>query len=310
MTKSVFGLVLWLVSATRLVAIEFDRYHSQEEIRAFMQESAAAHPDLVRMHHLGYSERGREINYVVVSKVDPESVPAIYMNATHHGNEKSGTEGVVGLLDYLVKNQTNPDVASLLETYAIYIQPLVNPDGHAAHSRYDARGMDPNRDYAYPERADENSFKSPQIRLVKELADRVRFRAAAAYHSGMEAVLWPWCYTAQRNPDQDTFFTLSRIAAQAMGMSRYAQSYSDYRTLGEFIDYSYMAHGTLAVTFEVSSDPTPPPSQLARVVARSIAGGMAFMMAVKELDQGILPIQRLPESRPTLMSQAHVSPFE
>ena len=295
MARPILGLVLWLVSASQLFAIDFTRYHSQEEINDFLAETARDNPELVTFHHLGYSERGRAINYVVVTKADVDTAPALYMNGTHHGNEKSSTEGILGLLDYLVKNQTNADVSALLESYAIYIQPLVNPDGHANSSRYDAQGRDPNRDYSYPERGDEDSFKIPSIKLVKELSDRVRFRAAAAYHSGMEGVLWPWCYTGQRNADYDTFYTLSKIAAEAMGMSKYIQSYRDYPTNGEFIDYEYMTHGTLAVTFEVSSDPTPAASQLTRIVNRSVAGAMAFMLSVRELDLGVLPLERAPD---------------
>jgi predicted deacylase len=302
MSKPIWAFVLWLVSSTSVFALDFTRYHSQDEINAYMRATAQAHPELVRFHRLGYSEGGREIDYVVVSKADPDALPAIYMNGTHHGNEKSSTEGVVALLEYLVSHQSEPTVSSLLETYAIYIQPLVNPDGHAANTRWDLEGRDPNRDYAYPERDDADSFKIQSIKLVKELADRVRFRAAVAYHSGMEGVLWPWCYTGARNPEQDTFYTLSKNAAQAMHMPRYAQSYSDYETLGEFIDYVYMAHGTLSVSFEVSNEPTPSASRLTGVVNRSVAGALAFMLSVKELDQGQLLVERAPRPTPRVAS--------
>lgn len=292
--RALIGATLWIVS-TQLFAIDFSRYHTTDEINVYLRDVAQDHPNLVRLQHLGYSERGREINYVVISKADSDTAPALFINGTHHGNEKSGTEGVLGLIDFLTTNSTDPDVAALLDTYAIYIQPLVNPDGHAANSRFDPQGRDPNRDYSYPDRGDEDSFKVQPVRLVKQLTDRVRFRAAAAFHSGMEAVLWPWCYTSQRNADYDTFYTLSKLTARAMGVDRYVQSFRDYPTSGEFIDYVYNTHGTMALTLEVSADPAPPPASLPRLVRRAVAGGMAFMLGIRELDQGLLPLERAPE---------------
>lgn len=291
MSRALWAVLCWLVSATDLWAIDFTRYHTQEEINGYLKEVATTHPELAHMHFLGYSQRGRDINYLVLTKGDPDALPAIYLNGTHHGNEKSSTETVLAVLDYMVTHRTNPEVAEILDSYAVYFQPLVNPDGHAANTREDFQGKDPNRDYSFPERSDEDSFKTPQIKLVKELADRVRFRAAAAFHSGMEGVLWPWCFTAQRPADNDAFYTISKATAQAMGMTRFVQSFSDYATRGEFIDYVYMAHGTVAVTVEVSNDATPPASRLKAVVDRAVAGSMTFMLQILELDRGQLKLE-------------------
>lgn len=294
MARIWFALILFVFSLPAL-GIEFNKYHTQEEIKSFMLEVSRQHPELVKMKFLGYSQQGREIHYLIVSKHDPETVPALYFNGTHHGNEKSSTEGILGLIDFVVQNRAQPVVSEVLEQYALYFQPLVNPDGHALHSRSDSLGRDPNRDYSFPERDEQDSFKIQDVRLVKSLVDQVKFRAAVAYHSGMEAILWPACYTPQRTSDADTFYTLSKISADAMGIRRYVQSYYDYPTKGEFIDYVYTSHGTLALTFEVSADPTPPSSQIKQYVQRSVKGGIAFMRAVMALDRGTLTIQRAPD---------------
>lgn len=288
-------VLAWLGTSAEAWALSFERYHSQDEINAYMRDLARTYPTLVRQHQLGYSERGREINYVVLSKHDPAGLPAIYLNGTHHGNEKASTEAVLALIDFLVAKRNDPDVGSILGTYALYVQPLVNPDGHAENTRGDAYGRDPNRDYADFEHPTEESFRSQPIRLVKELVDKVRFRAAAAFHAGMEGVLWPWGYTANRSNDYDLFYTLSKITAQAMRMTKYTQSFLDYPTKGEFIDYVYNTHGTLALTVEVSGEGTPPASMLDQVVKRSIAGSMAFLLSVQELDLGKFEVQRAPD---------------
>lgn len=295
--KAIVLAIAMCAWATPLLAIDFSHYHSQDEINEFLRDTARAAPEFAHFHNLGYSDQGREINYLVLAKGDPDALPAVYLNGTHHGNEKSSTETVLGVIDYLVKHRTDPEVARLVETYAFYLQPMVNPDGHAADSRGDALGRDPNRDYAFPERGDDDSFKIAPVRLVKELVDKVHFRAAIALHSGMEGVLWPWCFSPQRSPEADTFYTLSKLTAEAMGMQRFAQSYRDYPTRGEFIDYAYMTHGTLAVTIEVSSEGNPAATRLAYYVQRGILGALVYYHGVMQLDEGLLEIKRAPDTR-------------
>ena len=290
MVRAVVCLVTWLAFSKLALGHEFLGYHSQENIQLSLRELASAYPHFVRFHSLGKSEQGRPIDYVVISNVEPEQVPAIYINGTHHGDEKASTESVLGLIDYLIQNRRVPAVRELLSNYAIYLQPIVNPDGHAANSRYDARGIDPNRDYSYPGRSDDESFKTPAVRLIKELTRKIKFRAALAFHSGMEGVLWAWAHSAETSNDYDTYYTLAKLTANAMGINRYQQSYWDYPTQGEFIDYVYMAHGTLAMTVEVANTPTPPPNELSAIVKRAIAGSVAFMLAIMDLDHGVLRI--------------------
>ena len=97
MSRALWAVLFWLVSASDLWAIDFTRYHSQEEINSYLKEVATAHPELAHFHLLGYSQRGREVNYLVLSKGDADALPAIYLNGTHHGNEKSSTEAALGL---------------------------------------------------------------------------------------------------------------------------------------------------------------------------------------------------------------------
>ena len=126
--------------------------------------------------------------------------------------------------------------------------------------------------------------------------DSHKIRAAAAYHSGIEEIIWPWCYTGDGTPDKDLFYTLAQKTATAMQYDRYLQSYDDYETEGEFIDYAYMTQKTLALTFEVSSDYTPAESELDSVVKRSVLGAMAFIDGVRDTDNGALKTRVAPHS--------------
>ncbi|MEN9834943.1 MAG: hypothetical protein RL011_1136 [Pseudomonadota bacterium] len=286
------ALVFWLITPGLAWGISFQEYHNQDEIRSYLVHVAAENPQLVRFQNLGYSDAGRPIDLVTLTSGDPETLPAIYINGTHHGDEKSSTEATLGIVDYLVKHKQEVLVRELLGSYVLYIQPMVNPDGHAVNTRFDANGVDPNRDYAIPGRTDDDAFRTPIIRLVRDLMRRVKFRAALALHSGMEGVLWAWGHSSERPPDVDQFFTIARLMARAMGIEHYRQSFADYPSQGEFIDYAYMNHGTLALTLEVSRIPAPPPKELGGVVRRAIAGMMTFMLAVSDLDRGFLTITR------------------
>jgi hypothetical protein len=275
--------------------LTFERYHTQDEINNYMSQEAQNHPDLVQKKTLGTSAQGREISYVIVAKGTPSQ--SIYINGTHHGDEWSATESTLALIDYLIANKDTPEVSQVLTNYAVYVQPLVNPDGHQAKTREDSFGNDPNRDYSFPGQSDEQSFKLKEIQLVKSLVDSVHFRAAAAYHSGIEEVLWSWCYTKKTTPDNSILINLGKTVAEAMGFDRYLQSYNDYATTGEFIDYAYMKDNTMALTFEVSEIKTPPASQLQGIVDNSIKGAMAMMETVHRADLGQIDLHVVQHAR-------------
>jgi hypothetical protein len=288
-TLGILGFILFNLHANSVCAqdLHFNAYHTQEEINLFMRNEAMKYPNLVHFQILGSSKQGREISYVTVgTRTD---APAIYFNGTHHGNEWSSTEGILGLIDFLVTHAADPAISAYLNSYTFYLQPLVNPDGHAAQDRMDSLGRDPNRDYSWSGRADANSFKVPEIQLVKKLMEQIKPRAAAAYHSGIEEVLWPWCYSSQATSDASTLLQITKETADAMGFNRYMQSYFDYVTDGEFIDYAYFKFHTTALTVEVSTIKIPPASDLAPIVDRSVKGALAFVKAIQESDLGILP---------------------
>lgn len=277
-------LILLTVSATGFVptalALQFQRYHAQTEIAQYLRSTAQEYPDVARFVVLGQSLQGREIAYVAITKNWSPDVPAIYFNGTHHGNEKASTEAVLGLIEFLVNQKDRPEVDQLLRRYRIVLQPLVNPDGHAANSRTDSQGIDPNRDYATPTRAESDAFRLVETRLVRRLLSNERVIASAAFHSGLEAVLWPWCNSPSQSQHDPVFKALGQTVAHTMGLNRYTQSFNDYQTDGEFIDFAYMKFGVYALTFEVAHEATPHAELLPAVVKRAVNGSMAFLQAL------------------------------
>jgi len=284
-----FILNLGCLPTARAELLRFDHYHSQDEINNFLRLEAKQNPKFVWFQNLGHSVQNREISYVIISHGNPRKLPAIYLNGTHHGDEWSSTESILALIDFLVGHHSEAIVAHILDSYALFLQPLVNPDGHAASTREDSFGRDPNRDYAYPGSDPSKVFQVPEIRLVKNLVDQVHFHGAIAFHSGFEEILWPWCYTNLSTGDHNVLAQTSQVVAQSMGFDRFLQSYFDYPTEGEFIDYLYAKDRTLALTFEVSEIKTPPVSSLSGIVSNSIKGTLTYIFALEAKESGNLP---------------------
>jgi hypothetical protein len=273
----------------RLPAISFATYHTQPQITAYLQAVAAAVPCLAQYKVLGQSMQGRDLPYLVIDATGQPNPPAVFANGTHHGDEPASTEAALWLPDCLLrKSVTDAPVRDLLRRYAFYVLPVVNPDGQAANNRLNAGGLDINRDYSYPERSDADSFKTAEARLIKSLQERVGFRAAIAFHSGAQEVLWPWCYSGSATIDDGFFTAAGQKTAQAMSFAVYQQSFDDYPTTGEYIDYAYWKSQTLAATFEVSTVKTPSAASLAGVVDSACKGSIAWVQAVADHAAGRL----------------------
>ena len=281
--------VFWLFFASwqeaKAFEISFDRYHSQNFINRYLLELEILYPDLVIHRNLGESQMGREISMIIMGKnIDlSEKRPAIYLNGTHHGNEKSSTEAVLAVIDHLIRNRNQQPVNRILKKFHIFLQPLVNPDGHARNSRFSSTGFDPNRDYATPRKPESESFTLKETRLVKSLLETRRFIGSIAYHSGVEAIFWPWCFSRERNKGTKLFRSIAAIMADSMGFSYFQQSYNDYKTDGEFIDYAFMKYGTYAMTLEVSREHTPSPRRLRYVMQRTVKGTLSFIESIEKI---------------------------
>jgi hypothetical protein len=272
-----------------LPSIDFAAYHTLDQMLAYLRSVAVAAPSVATYNAIGISKRGRELGTLTINATCLPHAPAVFFNGAHHGDEGSSAEATLALADTLLRRSaTDASVRDLLQTYSFTIMPVVNPDGFAANTRVNADGEDINRDYPYPGRSENDSFKTREASLVKYLQESQEFVGAIAFHSGSEEVLWPWCYIGTGTADEAFFLAAGKKAAAAMGVSVFQQSYDDYPTQGEYIDYAYAKSRTLAATFEVSSGRRPDPSLLAGVVERANQGAVAWVQAMSDRVAGHL----------------------
>ncbi len=77
-----------------------------------------------------------------------EDEPEFKYSANHHGDETVGIEMTLRLAELLVDNYgTDPTLTELVDEMEIWLWPIYNPDGYVAGSRYNANGVDLNRDF-------------------------------------------------------------------------------------------------------------------------------------------------------------------
>ena len=103
----------------------------------------------------------------------------------------------------------------------------------------------------------------PEVQAIQDFFTFVPPRAMITGHTGIQCVLYPWCYTPNPTPDHDFMSTTAetmRLAIQNTVQTvrpnvRFyqMQSYFDYPTAAEMIDWMYGRLGTHAYTVEVYS---------------------------------------------------------
>ena len=139
------------------VPITFDDYHGNTGTVEYLQKVARAYPDITELIEIGQSTLGRTQYVLVISnmrtgttidkmielrnmrKENIQNVtpmkpyhgkPGQWIDGGTHGNEYTGTEVCLYIIDKLVTGyDTDPALKQLIDDNAFYICPIVNPDG-------------------------------------------------------------------------------------------------------------------------------------------------------------------------------------
>jgi hypothetical protein len=141
---------------------------------------------------IGSSFQGRDLYKIVVEQTTGlPSGPAwadaskkhVLILGRQHGNETMTNYILEGFIDYLIGRRPNQPPADMLERMNFVFYPFVNPDGAVADQRYNAQGLDLNRQWR-----SEDCTASPAHEIVIfqcdfEAEGRSRvFRMGADFH--------------------------------------------------------------------------------------------------------------------------------
>jgi hypothetical protein len=145
-------------SAAQKVPISFNDYHGYTGAVNYIRQIAAAYPEITELLEIGKSNLHKRPIYVLVisnmktgTTIDrhvelahPRNLevkdiphfkpyvgkPGQYIDGGMHGNEFTGTEVCLCIIDKLVSGYgSNPEITRLVDNKTFYINPVVNPDG-------------------------------------------------------------------------------------------------------------------------------------------------------------------------------------
>jgi murein tripeptide amidase MpaA len=192
----------------------FEPYSWERHLRLLGE---VAENPLARVHDLGSSVDGRDMNLVVIG--NPQAQKKIWFIARQHPGETMAEWFIEGLIDSLL-DDANPIARKLLQRAVFYIVPNMNPDGSVrGNLRTNAAGANLNREWMTP-----TPERSPEVLCVKNKIHEVGCDMFFDIH-GDEAL--PYNFVAGN--EMLSNFTPEQAAFQKAFIERYKQSSPDFQ---------------------------------------------------------------------------------
>ncbi len=257
-----------------------ETYHTYEAVSNILDSLAGEYAALCRVYSLGKTVGGREIWALKISD-NPEmeeAEPEVKFVGAIHGNEALSQEMMLYFIDFTLSSYTTTDrIQKLVDSTEIWVVPNMNFDGTFLGQRFNANGVDLNRDF--PDREfdleSDTTGREPETRALMHWTKNHSFVLSAGFHSGALVVNYPWDKNLDGSgyaatPDDATFRCISLAYARnnpSMSMSTtFDQGITNgadwYETSGSMQDWNYYWHGCMDVTVELSVEKEPPASGL------------------------------------------------
>ncbi len=263
-------------------------YHNYATLTDELNIYAASYPDICRLYSLGQSVEGRELWAVLISDNpdDEEDEPEFKYVAAIHGDENLTSEICLYFIDLLLTNyETDERITNLIDSTAIWIVPLMNPDGLERNSRANANGFDLNRNFPLLTDSSLNIFtgepldatnRQPEVQHIMNWTVENSFVLSANMHTGALLVCYPYGYNEQMSavdtpsPDDLLFKEISRRYTMHNPPMWNSSQFPDgiinaadwYSVRGAIDDWNYRYVSCNEVCIELSNNFRPPASQI------------------------------------------------
>jgi len=144
-----------------------------EEMMQFLNDRVSEHPELISMKIIGQTAEGRDVPLITVSRNDgEENKLRVFYIGRVHGNEPSGTEG---LLHFIRQLAEDPEVNALLRRVDFFILPNINIDGAEINTRRTVgHDIDLNRDFT--------KLCTPEAVIVHAAANMIQPHIVVDFH--------------------------------------------------------------------------------------------------------------------------------
>lgn len=176
MNKIVYLIILYsallLAQQTPLEKNNYEKLTSYDELKDFVYQLDNL-SDFMKVEIIGQSVEGRNLYALKFSTSEfgkDTSKIKVLIFAQQHGDEQSGKEGALLLASELIK----PELAGMLKNIDFVLIPQLNPDGSEIDTRFNANGMDLNRNHLI--------LTEPETIATHKLFDRYLFEATMDVH--------------------------------------------------------------------------------------------------------------------------------
>ena len=124
-------------------------YHDYYETTDTLSDFKIEYPDLVNVFSIGKSVLGREIWCIrITNEKNNQAKLSCLIDGTIHGCEWEAGDACLYLTEYLLINfGKNESITNIFNSTEIYIVPLLNPDGRQVDNKFNANGVDLNRNF-------------------------------------------------------------------------------------------------------------------------------------------------------------------
>ncbi|MFA5817214.1 MAG: M14 family zinc carboxypeptidase [Bacteroidales bacterium] len=270
-------------------------FHNYQSTLDELMDIVSRHPDITKLDTIGYSVSGRAICSLKISDnpgIDEDEPPVLFVG-NHHGNEIHSVEATLFQINYLVDNYgSDAEVTNWINTMEIWYVPMTNPDGREAMRRTNEHEVDLNRNYSFAFTAGGNhgpeAFSEPETRAIRDFAAQFPPIMSLTYHTAAQYLLYPWTHTDEAAPDSAAMVYLGNLISESItftdggrsGHYTLVQGGRWYFTAGEYCDYMYVTHNTLAFTVEMGTSQAPDYSVIPEMVESNLKGMKTLLRQV------------------------------
>lgn len=250
---------------------DFGQYLTYAQFIDTMRTIAINNPGICKLETLGTSYGGRQLLIMKVSDNPQvhENEPAVHFEGDIHGDEKIGWAVAFEMLKYLVTRYgTDTLVTRLVNTREIWLNPMYNPDGYNAGSRYNGNSVDLNRNWGWmwgnESQMGAAPFSEPENRATLAHLFRHPFVMFISFHAGTEFISYPWSYSPDSLvvPENRHILFLSQRYFAPTGYEVGQGYHGMYPINGSTKDFDFGACGMMGWSIEVHYTKTPPASEI------------------------------------------------
>lgn len=293
------------------------RHHDNYKMYHLMETYHNNFPNITRLYSIGLTTEKRPLKVLEISDspgVHEPGEPEFKYIGNMHGNEVTGRETLLYLIQYLLENYGyDNEITQLIDNTRIHILPSLNPDGYTrAHvgdysgvtGRYNAENVDLNRNF--PDRFHKNNVeRAPETLAIMQWIKEYPFVLSANIHNGALVANYPYdnsrsgysVYTI--SPDDDIFRQVSLAYSNAHTTMHLGQPCPDdihgfpngitngaawYSVKGGMQDYNYEHSNCFEITIEQGCHKFPYQSSLPQIWQYNKEALIAF---IQEVHKGI-----------------------